>query len=61
MIVHNNTYIRTLIPGLGDLRRIGLPCYCPIAPFIKSDLLFRDAARYQVVLAFMPDPLPSVE
>lgn len=61
MIIDDDTYIRPLLSGLGDLGRMGLPCDRPIAPFVMSDVVFGNAARHQVILTFMPNPLPAIE
>ena len=47
--------------GFGDLGHVGLPCDRPVAPFVMSDVVFGDTARHQVILTFMPNPLPAIE
>lgn len=49
VIVNDDTYIRPLLTGLGDLGRVGLPCDCPIASFVMTDVVFGDAARQSAV------------
>jgi hypothetical protein len=61
VIVHDDTYIRPLLPDLCDLRRVGLACYRPVATIIVPDEVFADAVRNQVIWTFVPNPLPAVE
>jgi hypothetical protein len=44
-----------------DFRCVGFPRHRPIACFIVPNVAFCDAARDKIVLAFMPNPFPSVE
>jgi hypothetical protein len=60
VIVYDDAYIRPLLPGPGELGRISLPCDRPIASFVMSDVTFGHAARHQVILTIMPDPLPAI-
>jgi hypothetical protein len=61
VIIDNDANIRSFLSDLGNLCRLVIPCHCPVAAFIMPDVVFRDAARHQVELAFMPNAFPSVE
>jgi hypothetical protein len=61
VVIDNDTYIGPLLANLGDFRRVGLACYCPVTGFIVPDVVRPDAFRDEIVFALMPNALPLVE
>jgi hypothetical protein len=61
VIVDNDTYIGPFFPNLGDLCRVRIAGYRAITRFVVPDVVRSDAFRNEVILALVPNSLPSVE
>jgi hypothetical protein len=53
--------VRSLLPRLGNLRRVGFERHRPVTCFVVPNVGRPDATGDQVVLALKTNPLPSVE
>ena len=61
VIVHDHTDACPLRTSCGNLRCVGFSCYGRVTLFVVPDVLLPNATRDEYVLAFMPNPLPSIE
>jgi hypothetical protein len=61
VVVHHNPDTGPVLVDARKLGRIGLSRYSSVAVFVVPDVVRADAAREQVVPAFVPDTFPPVE